>query len=207
MAFTKLTTESNVIQGLADHPALSASALKEKFDKYGDVVHDYLDAHIDELEATTAAGNIGFDNDDTQLTSTTIQGALEELDTVARQSAAGVVSDNSISAAKLQADCVITEKIYDGAVTVDKLGYHSVKHPKIDDNAVQENNIQNGSVTEGKIASAAVTEGKIGTGAVTSGKIASGAVTAAKTSFLPSTYYGNSLPNSGSEGQIFFLKV
>lgn len=213
MAFSKFTEDMEIIGKLDDKPndmtGHDAAWLKAQFDEAGKALKAFLnETLIAELEAS-GAKNIGIDNDGTQLTSTTIQGALEELDTVARQSAEGVVSVGSITTEKLHALAVTTQKIAELAVT----------EAKIAAGAVTEEKLATGSVAEGKIANGAVTGQKIAAAAVTTEKMGQGAVTGEKTNFsagLPVTGplvltsgvgYGDSLPSSGVEGQLFFLKV
>lgn len=63
------------------------------------------------------------------------------------------------------------------------------------------------SIPVGAVGDGTITAAKLAANAVTTPKIAAGAVTPAKVSFFGSTYYGTNLPSSGTEGQIFFLKV
>ena len=56
MAFTKLTTDVENIQKLADRPQLSAQQLKAAFDGAGADIKAYLkDVLVPEMEAVTAA--------------------------------------------------------------------------------------------------------------------------------------------------------
>ena len=56
MAFTKLTTDVENIQKLADRPQLSAQQLKAAFDGAGADIKQYLtETLVPELEAATAA--------------------------------------------------------------------------------------------------------------------------------------------------------
>ena len=60
MAFTKLTTDVENIQKLADRPQLSAQQLKAAFDGAGADIKQYLtETLVPELEAATAAGSDG----------------------------------------------------------------------------------------------------------------------------------------------------
>ena len=63
MAFTKSTADLNIIQALDDEPndvgGLSSAQLKEKFDTSGNTLQTFVNAHIDELEAKTAAASMG----------------------------------------------------------------------------------------------------------------------------------------------------
>ena len=62
MAFTKLTTDVENIQKLADRPQLSAQQLKAAFDGAGADIKQYLtETLVPEMEAVTAAESIGAD--------------------------------------------------------------------------------------------------------------------------------------------------
>lgn len=50
MIFKKLDTNLNIHQSLPDQPTLSAEELKEKFDEAGNVIKDFINEHITELE-------------------------------------------------------------------------------------------------------------------------------------------------------------
>lgn len=50
MSFKKLDTNLNIHQSLPDQPTLSAEELKEKFDEAGNVIKDFINEHITELE-------------------------------------------------------------------------------------------------------------------------------------------------------------
>lgn len=129
----------------------------------------------------------------------------------------GNLADAAVTAAKLATDAVETAKIKDGNVTTAKLAAAAVTHEKLGQNAVEAGNIKNGAVTEDKIAANAVTFGKIANGAVGNAKLAASAVTNSKTDFSSGLYvgdlkfygtcFGDSLPGSGAEGRIFFVKV
>lgn len=84
MAFTKITTydtEGKGIKNLPDTPGLSAQDMKDKFEELSKAViipkHNGL---IDELEATTAAGNIGAVST-THATGANVQAVLDAMDT------------------------------------------------------------------------------------------------------------------------------
>lgn len=62
MAFTNITEEQQAamgVSGLPDTPALDTSDMQAKFDELGNAAIDWIQKHIEELEAITAAGNIG----------------------------------------------------------------------------------------------------------------------------------------------------
>ena len=82
MAFTKSTTDLNIIQALDDEPndvgGLSSAEFKEKFDTAGNTLQTFANTHIDELTAKTAAANIGAVAADGS-TASTIQAELANL--------------------------------------------------------------------------------------------------------------------------------
>ena len=63
MAFTRSTDDLNIIAALNDEPndvgGLTAAELKAKFDAASLALQTFINAHIDELAASTAATNIG----------------------------------------------------------------------------------------------------------------------------------------------------
>ena len=212
MAFTKVTKDMGIISALADEPndagGLTAAQLKAKFDEGGAALKTFLnDTHISELE-TDGAKNIGIEAI-TGITSTTVQGALQEINTKAAQSAAGVVSDASITTAKLADLAATTAKIGELAVTSGKIADSAVTTGKINDAAVTTAKINDGAVTTAKLAGACVTTDKIGQGAVTPSKLdLSGGLDVTGSIILTSGMgYGDSLPEDGEEGELFFLKV
>ncbi len=103
---------------------------------------------------------------------------------------AQTVSDNSISTAKLQAGAVVSDRLFDRAVTSPKLGLLSVNTEHLVDQAVSTAKLADLSVITGKLADLSVSSGKlidlaVGTsklsdGAVTTDKIANNAVTSAQ---------------------------
>ncbi len=159
MAFTKLTSESNVIQSLPTKPTIPAAELKEKFDHFGDEIHDFLnDSLISELESSTGGASIGVSA--AGITATKLNAALEELKTAVDQATIGTLPNGSVT----------TIKIQDGAVTSDKLGASSVSEGKI----------ASGAVTNAKLGAKAVKTANIDDGAVDTTQIADGAITSNK---------------------------
>lgn len=79
MAFTKVDEAAIAAAGvipLTDSPTLPPAQLKAKFDEKGDMALDAFNNHIDEIEATTAAANIGAMVPTGVTASTTIQSIL-----------------------------------------------------------------------------------------------------------------------------------
>ena len=100
----------------------SAQQNKQAFDKLIDqVVQEKFNALIDELLATTAAGQIGVATS-ASLQQDNVQAALEYIIESMVSMSQGEVPDGSIDADKLADEAVTEAKIDDGAVTADKLG-------------------------------------------------------------------------------------
>lgn len=62
MAFTNITEEAVAglgVYGLPDTPELDTTAMQEKFDEYSWFLRDFINAHIEELEALEAANSVG----------------------------------------------------------------------------------------------------------------------------------------------------
>ena len=210
MAFPLMTDDVENITLLDPEPndvgGLSAHDLQVLFDKAGVDLKKFLnETLIPALEAGTAGASIGVSA--TGITATKLSSALAELKAAVDAATVGTLPNGSVTESIIATGAVTTAKIADAAVTEGKIYDGAVTNAKIAANAVESGNIKNGEVTTDKLAGTSVTAAKLSTDAVETGKIKTGAVTAAKTSFLPSSYYGDSLPGSGSEGQIFFLKV
>lgn len=211
MAFSKFTEDMEIIGKLEDKPndttGHDAAWLKGQFDEGGKLLKSFINTFLDALNAS-GAKDIGIDTI-SGVVAETVQEALEAINVKAAQSAAGVVSNKGIT----------TEKLDDLSVTTPKIAELAVTEAKIASGAVTGEKLASGSVAEGKIANGAVTGPKIAAAAVTTEKMGQGAVTGEKTNFsagLPVTGplvltsgvgYGDTLPSSGVEGQLFFLKV
>ena len=90
------------------------------------------------------------------------------------------VTDLGITAAKLAASAVTTDKITDANVTEAKLAADAVTSTKIVDGTIATADLGNNSISTDKIIDANVTEVKLASGAVTTLKLANDAVTTAK---------------------------
>lgn len=114
MAFEKMTDNMNIISSLGDEPnednGLSASKLKEKFDTAGLLAKEAINKLISALGASTAAGNIGFASS-TQVPADNVQDAIDNVQGQLAGVSQGAVANGSIT----------SEKLADGAVTVDKV--------------------------------------------------------------------------------------
>jgi len=62
MSFTTITEDEQDemgVTGLADTPALDTADMQAKFDELGNAAIDWIQTHVSELEASTAAASIG----------------------------------------------------------------------------------------------------------------------------------------------------
>lgn len=188
-----MTADVENITPLKDRPnekpnGLSAIELRKKFDQAAIALKDFINRHIDELGAYTAAGNIGAKiTVNGQRLNVNLQQAI---DTAVEIGSSSGIQDGSVTNAKLRSavdganGAVSTDKINDGAVTAAKLGTDAVTTAKIMNGNVTADKLDSNSVTEAKIATGAVNADKINDGAVTATKIADGAVSAEYTGTL-----------------------
>jgi hypothetical protein len=100
MAFTKVTDATNNIASLANKPVEAPATLKQKFDQIGEDLKDYINNTLtEELEATTAAANLGQDLGGGY--GATVQSAL---DTIVAAGSGTIPPDGTISNSKLATD-------------------------------------------------------------------------------------------------------
>ena len=136
MAFTKLTTDVENIQKLADRPQLSAQQLKAAFDGAGADIKQYLtETLVPELEAETAAGNVGAahigDGDPHPENSRNVQAKLNYLYEQIKQAQMGQIPDRSIESIKIASGTLTQNELADGAVTTAKLADGAVTTAKL----------------------------------------------------------------------------
>jgi len=125
MAYTRLTQDLNIIAALDDEPndvgGMSAAQLKASYDAAGLAIKNYLNTVLlQELEANTAAGNLGCNV--SGVTGTTVAAAIadlkRQLDAAAFEM---VLGTNSINDPRMLLNSVVTsEKVnfnYAGAET------------------------------------------------------------------------------------------
>ena len=214
MAFTRMTASVENVSALANKPnvegtpPLNPDQLKAVFDKAGVDIQDYINnTLLDEMEAD-GAENIGV-TEITGVNGDTVQDALEDLKSQLDGVSQGSVPVGSITTEKLAALAVTTQKIAELAVTEAKIAAGAVTGEKLAAGSVAEGKIANGAVTGQKIAAAAVTTEKMGQGAVTGEKtnFSAGLPVTGPLVLTSGVGYGDSLPSSGVEGQLFFLKV
>lgn len=136
MAFTKLTTDVENIQKLADRPQLSAQQLKAAFDGAGADIKAYLkDVLVPEMEAVTAAESIGAtylgDGDPHPENSRNVQAKLNYLYEQIKQAQMGQIPDRSIESIKIASGTLTQNELADGAVTTAKLADGAVTTAKL----------------------------------------------------------------------------
>lgn len=115
------------------------------------LLFDEAAAAINRLITEIKAGNIPF-NPTAGVDSTDVQNALENIQAQIAQVALGNLPDDSITAAKLKADSVLTDKLVDECVTQSKLGLKAVAEKNMDDNSVAGRAIIEKTITRDKMA-------------------------------------------------------
>lgn len=120
MAFTRPNNDVSIWRSKGDTLVDSADEVKSELDRLlNDGTTDVL-ALIDELEASSAASDIGATAFGS-ITEETVQGQIEQIQANIDSIVAGIIPDGSIDEEKLQNNSVSTEKIVDGAVTEEKI--------------------------------------------------------------------------------------
>ena len=142
MAFTKLTTDVENIQKLADRPQLSAQQLKAAFDGAGADIKQYLtETLVPELEAETAAGNVGAahigDGDPHLENSRNVQAKLNYLYEQIKQAQMGQIPDRSIESIKIASGTLTQNELADGAVTTAKILDAAITLAKLSENPME----------------------------------------------------------------------
>lgn len=197
MALTPFNEDIEIISKLADLPndteGLSPAELKERFDRAGKLLKEYINGVLlTELGGASAAGSLGVGAVNGTDMGATIQAVLDALAAQIVEATLGTIPDKSIGESKFADLAVSTRALSELAVTA------------------------------AKIASGAVTAEKIATGAVSSAKIATGAVTNEKTDFsagfspagpirlTKGVHYFDSeedIPAGTDEGRLYLVKV
>ena len=197
MALTPFNEDIEIISKLADLPndteGLSPAELKERFDRAGKLLKEYINGVLlTELGGASAAGSLGVGAVNGTYMGATIQAVLNALAAQIVEATLGSIPDRSIGESKFADLSVSTRALSELAVTA------------------------------AKIASGAVTAEKIATGAVSSAKIATGAVTNEKTDFsggfspagpirlTKGVHYFDreeDLPAVTDEGRLYLVKV
>lgn len=164
MAFSRFDKDLDIIAKLSDDPnttdGLTSNQLKARFDQGPKAIKDWINAvFLAALEGVSAAANIGA-----KLTGfpsiTTVQGALDQVLTVANQASQASIPDNSIAQAKL---AVVDNTELNGAVGTVNINKQAVTHSKL---AVVDSNGENGAVDADNICNGAITAQKLAPGAV-----------------------------------------
>lgn len=209
MAFTdnKITEADIASHGVQSQPnKLTGTAAQNKlaFDKLvTEIVKEKLNALIDELLASGAAGQIGVAPVGTYAAST-VQGVLAALKDDLQNASAGQLAQGSVKEEHLDSNAVTRSKIKDGEVTADKLA-GSIPAAKLADDAVTRDKILDGEVTAAKLAGD-ITGDKIAPGTIESSNLGPGCVTAGKQGFIK---WGTAVPTPGTgpdqiaEGEIY----
>lgn len=115
MALTKLTTNLNIIQSLADKPTETATQLKQKFDEAANAIKTYLNETLtDELDTIVTSLSSG---------ETSLQTALTQVQTAVTEATSNITSiQTTLSGLKSGATTKITissenpETLEDGEV-------------------------------------------------------------------------------------------
>lgn len=197
MALTPFNEDIEIISKLSDLPndteGLSPAELKERFDRAGKLLKEYINGVLlAELGGASAAGSLGVGAVNGTDMGATIQAVLDALAAQIVEATLGSIPDRSIGESKFADLAVSTRALSELAVTA------------------------------AKIASGAVTAEKLATGAVSSAKIATGAVTNEKTDFsagfspagpirlTKGVHYFDreeDIPAGTDEGRLYLVKV
>lgn len=136
MAFTRLTSDVENIQKLADRPQMSAADLKKAFDTAVIDIKKYLvQTLIPEMENTTAAGNLGAsaigDGDPDTAEKRNVQAKLNYLYGELKNAQAGQILDRSITAEKIATGTITAKELSNGLIETDKLADQAVTQNKL----------------------------------------------------------------------------
>lgn len=197
MALTPFNEDIEIISKLSDLPndteGLSPAELKERFDRAGKLLKEYINGVLlAELGGASAAGSLGVGAVNGTDMGATIQAVLNTMAAQIVEATLGSIPDRSIGESKFADLAVSTRALSELAVTA------------------------------AKIASGAVTAEKLATGAVSTAKIATGAVTNEKTDFsagfspagpirlTKGVHYFDreeDIPAGTDEGRLYLVKV
>ena len=197
MAFPLLQENLNNISQLSDEPndvgtdALSSTELKERFDKAGNQIKQYVnETLIPYLESPDAAGDIGITEIPGLTDAENVQDALAALKEQLDNTATGSIPDRSLTAQKIQAETITANELADSSVTADKIASGTISDDKISleklsgtvlkDKTIGTTNIADKAVTATQLADYAVETAKIKDLSVTAGKLAADAIQTAK---------------------------
>lgn len=197
MAFPLLLENLNNISQLSDEPndvgtdALSSTELKERFDKAGNQIKQYVnETLIPYLESPDAAGDIGITEIPGLTDAENVQDALVALKEQLDNTATGSIPDRSLTAQKIQAETITANELADSSVTADKIASGTISDDKISleklsgtvlkDKTIGTTNIADKAVTATQLADYAVETAKIKDLSVTAGKLAADAIQTAK---------------------------
>ncbi|MEI3101011.1 MAG: hypothetical protein V8T45_04120 [Oscillospiraceae bacterium] len=191
MAFPRFEVDISYISKLSDEPndvgtdALEAQELKERFDKAGNMIKDFINNTL-LAGLNGGAASIGINEIPGVTDATDVQTALEVLKQQLDNTTTGTIpdgslttvklADSSVTEAKIAADAVTNEKIKDGSITDAKISADKLSGSSLKDKTVATGNIADKAVTATQLADSAVETAKIKDAAVTSAKIAADAV-------------------------------
>ena len=193
MAFPRFEVDISYISKLSDEPndvgtdALEAQELKERFDKAGNMIKDFINnTLLPYLEDNGGAASIGINEIPGVTDATDVQTALEVLKRQLDNTTTGTIpdgslttvklADSSVTEAKIAADAVTNEKIKDGSITDAKISADKLSGSSLKSKTVATGNIADKAVTVAQLADSAVETAKIKDAAVTAAKIAADAV-------------------------------
>lgn len=187
MALPLLQENLNIIAQLSDEPndvgtdALSADELKERFDKAGNLIKQFInEVFIPYLQSVAAAGDIGITEISGLTDASTVQTALEALKNQLDNTATGSIPDRSLTAVKIKTGAITTNELADNSITASKIVAGSISDEKISSKKLSGTVLKAKTVTTGNIADKAITASQLEDNAVETAKIKDLNVTAAK---------------------------
>ncbi len=209
----RLNTDLNIIQALDDLPnqtgGLTADQLKAKFDEAANAIKTYINGSLctslqSETAGTSGASGIGIESAGGSFTSNNVMDALIEILAVAQAAQAGTIQAQTITGAAEDNDHPENSKIKN----------RTIGNEDIANIAISTRNLQDSSVTPQKCSLAFIPSTETQDRTMYIGQFAGGVGNAYKVYvvlngpiILNSQNYGDSLPGSGTTGQLFFKKV
>lgn len=187
MALPRFEVDISYISKLSDEPndvgtdALEAQELKERFDKAGNTIKDFINyTLLPYLESNAGASSIGINEIPGVTGATEVQTALEILKQQLDNTTTGTIPDGSLTTVKLANGAVTEEKIADSAVTGNKISAGSITDEKISSDKLSGTSLKSKTIYTGNIADKAVTATQLADYAVETAKIKDLNVTAGK---------------------------
>lgn len=187
MAFPLLQENLNNISQLSDEPndvgtdALSADELKERFDKAGNQIKQFInEVLIPYLQSVYAAGDIGITEIPGLTDAETVQTALETLKSQLDNTSTGSIPDRSLTANKIKVGAITAAELANQSVTAAKVATGAISDDKISSDKLSGTVLKSKTVGTSNIADKAVTATQLADYAVETSKIKDLNVTAAK---------------------------